>query len=69
MTRVIVYYARPGHKYSHANRATADTARTVTDISFVDPYSEYPRLESVALRQVVVDIDDPSAVKEMHLRK
>jgi len=43
MSRVIVYFAHPGHKHSRANRAMAVTARAIDGITFVDLYSEYPR--------------------------
>jgi len=43
MARVIVYYAHPGQKHSHANRAMADAAHQVPDITFVDLYAQYPR--------------------------
>ena len=43
MARVIVYYAHPGHKHSHANRALRGVAGAVDGITFVDLYSEYPR--------------------------
>lgn len=43
MARLIVYYAHPGHKYSRVNRAMAEAAASVRDISFVDLYAEYPR--------------------------
>lgn len=45
MARLIVYYAHPGHKYSHANRHMARAARSVSDITFVDLYSDYPRFD------------------------
>ena len=43
MSRVLVYYAHPGHRYSHANKALGAAAQTVADITFVDLYAEYPR--------------------------
>jgi len=45
MTSLIVYYAHPGHKYSHVNRFMAGAAMEVDDISFVDLYREYPRFD------------------------
>ena len=45
MTRLIVYYAHPGNKYSQANKAMVEEARSVAGISFVDLYAEYPRFE------------------------
>lgn len=43
MTRVLVYYAHPGQRFSHANQAMADAARAVEGIAFVDLYADYPR--------------------------
>lgn len=43
MAKLLVYYAHPGHKYSHANKAMVDVAKTISDITFVDLLSEYPR--------------------------
>lgn len=43
MARVIHYYAHPGHQFSHANRAMIDAADSVSDITRVDLYAEYPR--------------------------
>lgn len=43
MARLIVYYAHPAQRLSHANRAMADVARGLAAISFVDLYAEYPR--------------------------
>ncbi len=43
MARLLLYYAHPGHKYSHVNKAMADAARRVDGIDFVDLYGAYPR--------------------------
>lgn len=43
MARLLVYYAHPGHKYSHVNKEMAAAAKRVTGIDFVDLYAEYPR--------------------------
>ncbi len=43
MSDVLVYYAHPGHKYSHANKAMCIQAKLIPDITFVDLYAEYPR--------------------------
>ena len=43
LTRVLLYYAHPGHRYSHSNKAMWDLAQKVDGISRVDLYSEYPR--------------------------
>jgi glutathione-regulated potassium-efflux system ancillary protein KefG len=52
MARLIVYYAHPGHKHSHANRHMARAAARVQDITFVDLYAEYPRFDiDVAVEQ------------------
>lgn len=45
MARVLLYYAHPGHKHSHANRALFEVARSVDGISVVDLYATYPRFE------------------------
>ncbi len=45
MARLIVYYAHPGHKHSHANRDMHARAREVTGITVVDLYAEYPRFD------------------------
>lgn len=45
MARLLVYYAHPGHKYSHANLALSRAARAVDGVTFVDLYAEYPRYE------------------------
>ena len=43
MSSLIVYYAPPGHKYSHVNARMAEVARAINGIAFVDLYGEYPR--------------------------
>lgn len=43
MARLLVYYAHPGHRYSHVNKEMAKAAGNVTGIAFVDLYAEYPR--------------------------
>lgn len=43
MAKLIVYYAHPGHRFSHANTAMAAQADSVDGITFVDLYAEYPR--------------------------
>ena len=45
MSRLIVYYAHPGHKYSHVNRVMARAARSVDGITVVDLYRDYPRFD------------------------
>ena len=45
MTRLLVYYAHPGHRHSRLNRELAAVAASVADISFVDLYAAYPRHE------------------------
>ncbi len=39
MAKLIVYYAHPGHKHSHANRAMVAEAKNVDGITFVDLYA------------------------------
>ncbi len=43
MSRLIVYYAHPGQRYSRANSAMAKVAQQIEGISIVDLYAEYPR--------------------------
>lgn len=45
MAKLLVYYAHPGHKYSHANKAMVAEAKRVIGITYVDLYAEYPRFE------------------------
>lgn len=45
MSRLIVYYAHPGHKYSHANCELERVASEVDGITFVDLYRDYPRFD------------------------
>ena len=45
MASLIVYYAHPGHKYSHVNRHMARAASNVAGITFVDLYRDYPRFD------------------------
>lgn len=45
MARLIVYYAHPGQRHSHANREMARAAKDVSGITFVDLYAEYPRYD------------------------
>ncbi len=43
MAKVIHYYAHPGHRFSHANKAMWDASLSVNDVEHVDLYAEYPR--------------------------
>lgn len=43
MANLLVYYAHPGQRYSHANAAMAKAARALQGFTFVDLYAEYPR--------------------------
>ena len=45
MARLIVYFAHPGHNFSHVNRFMARAAKQVTDVTFVDLYADYPRFD------------------------
>ena len=45
MAKLIVYYAHPGHKYSHVNRYMARAAARVDGITYVDLYRDYPRFD------------------------
>ena len=56
MSQLIVYYAHPGHKFSHANAEMARVASEVTDITYVDLYRDYPRFD--------IDADVEQRLKE-----
>ncbi|WP_440959565.1 NAD(P)H-dependent oxidoreductase [Oceanicaulis sp. LC35] len=43
MSRVLVYFAHPGRRYSRANLTMAEAVDHLAGISFVDLYEEYPR--------------------------
>lgn len=45
MNKLILYYAHPGHRHSHANKALIDRAKQVDGITIVDLYQEYPRFD------------------------
>jgi glutathione-regulated potassium-efflux system ancillary protein KefG len=45
MSKLIVYYAHPGHKHSHVNKFMARAAARIDGITFVDLYSDYPRFD------------------------
>jgi putative NADPH-quinone reductase len=45
MAKLIIYYAHPGHKYSHVNRVMARAAAGIEGITFVDLYRDYPRFD------------------------
>ena len=45
MASLIVYYAHPGHKYSHVNRYMARAAAAIEGITYVDLYRDYPRFD------------------------
>ena len=45
MARLLVYYAHPGHRYSHVNSEMARQAREVRDVTFIDLYALYPRYD------------------------
>jgi putative NADPH-quinone reductase len=45
MATPLVYYAHPGHKYSHVNRYMARAAAAVDGVTFVDLYRDYPRFD------------------------
>ena len=45
MARLIVYYAHPGHKYSHVNRFMSRAAAAIDGITYVDLYRDYPRFD------------------------
>lgn len=45
MAKLIVYFAHPGHNYSHVNRYMAQAVRKIDDVTFVDLYADYPRFD------------------------
>ena len=45
MAKLIVYYAHPGQRHSHANTAMWGEAAQVDGITRVDLYAEYPRFD------------------------
>ena len=45
MASLIVYYAHPGHKFSHVNRFMAQAAEAIDGITCVDLYRDYPRFD------------------------
>ncbi|MDH3587814.1 MAG: NAD(P)H-dependent oxidoreductase [Gammaproteobacteria bacterium] len=45
MASLIVYYAHPGHKFSHVNQHMARAAGAIDGITFVDLYRDYPRFD------------------------
>ena len=57
MANLIVYYAHPGHKFSHVNRFMATAAESVDGITSVDLYRDYPRFD------INVDVENAEAKK------
>ena len=49
MTKILVYYAHPGEKYSRVNSKMAAVAKECSYVTYVDLYAEYPRF--------VIDVD------------
>lgn len=45
MASLIVYYAHPGHKFSHANCEMSAVASRLDGITYVDLYRDYPRFD------------------------
>jgi glutathione-regulated potassium-efflux system ancillary protein KefG len=45
MARLLVYYAHPGHRFSHVNTELARQAQAIGGITFIDLYAEYPRYD------------------------
>ena len=43
MSKLLLYYAHPAQRFSHTNAAMALAAQSVSNITFVDLYAEYPR--------------------------
>lgn len=53
MARVLVLFAHPAQRHSRINRAMAEAAQSVKDVTFVDLYARYPRFK--------IDIDAEQA--------
>jgi putative NADPH-quinone reductase len=45
MARLLLYYAHPGQKFSHANKAMWTAAQELDGITRVDLYAENPRMD------------------------
>ena len=45
MTKVLLYYAHPGHQVSRANKKLFEVASQVAGVTCVDLYAEYPRFD------------------------
>jgi len=45
MAELLVYFAHPGHRFSHVNQEMFAAAQTVSGATVVDLYREYPRFE------------------------
>lgn len=45
MAKLLLYYAHPGHRFSHVNAALWTEAQTVAEITRVDLYATYPRFD------------------------
>lgn len=58
MARVLLYYAHPGHRHSHVNRAMYAAATGLAGITCVDLYARYPRQD--------IDIDREQALLRDH---
>lgn len=58
MSKVLLYYAHPGHRFSQVNRAMWRAARSVEGITRVDLYAEYPRFN--------IDVDREQARLRNH---
>ena len=43
--KVLVPYAHPAQQHSRVNKALAAVAKNVSDVSIVDLYATYPRLD------------------------
>ncbi|WP_306017427.1 NAD(P)H-dependent oxidoreductase [Oceanicaulis sp. MMSF_3324] len=43
MSRILVYFAHPGRRYSRANLGMADTVSHLAGVTYIDLYEHYPR--------------------------
>ena len=45
MSKLLVYYAHPGHKHSQVNKEMATAAKQIEKLTFQDLYAKYPRYD------------------------
>lgn len=45
VSKLLIYYAHPGHKHSQVNKEMAMEAEKIDDLTFRDLYAKYPRYD------------------------